>query len=106
VLLFPHSVCALKVARGILPSRRRRPSKDTFSGRLQNPPHGGQGLEPFVLIALHSGVCLLALCALAWEDTDFRNHLIAVEVAYAKKGKARGVPINEGLTEALSVMVK
>jgi integrase len=48
----------------------------------------------------------LALCALAWEDTDFRNHLIAVEVAYAKKGKARGVPINEGLTEALSVMVK
>jgi hypothetical protein len=39
--------------------------------------------------------------ALAWEDADFRNHLSTVDAAYAKNGKARGVPMNEVLTEAL-----
>jgi integrase len=57
--------------------------------------------EPLTLIALHSGGRPLALCRLAWEDTELQNHLIAVEAAHAKKGKGRGVPINGGLTGAL-----
>ena len=101
VQLFPHSVCSLTVAKEILPSQRRRPSKDTISGLLKNHPHGGPDLEPLVLIALHTGFRPLELFALAWEDTEFRNHLITVEAAYAKNGKARGVPMNEVLTEAL-----
>jgi hypothetical protein len=35
------------------------------------------------------------------KDTDFRNHLITVDAAYTKNGKAHGVPMNEVLTEAL-----
>lgn len=34
------------------------------------------------------------------KDTTFRHHLITVDAAYAKNGKARGVPMNEVLTEA------
>jgi hypothetical protein len=35
------------------------------------------------------------------KDTNFRNNLITVDAAYTKNGKARGVPMNEVLTEAL-----
>ena len=54
-----------------------------------------------MITALHTGFRPSEFFALAWEDTEFRNHLITVEAAYAKNGKARGVPMNEVLTEAL-----
>jgi integrase len=63
--------------------------------------HCGPDLKPLVITALHTGFRKSELLSLTWGNVDFRHRLIRVEAGYAKSGEARGVPMNEVLTQAL-----
>jgi integrase len=61
----------------------------------------GPDLKPLVITALHTGFRKSELLSLTWGNVDFRNRLIRVEAGYAKNGEARGIPMNEVLTQTL-----
>jgi integrase len=63
--------------------------------------HCGPNLKSLVITALHTGFRKSELLSLTWGNVDFRNRLIRVEAGYAKNQEARGVPMNEMLTQTL-----
>jgi integrase len=63
-------------------------------------------LRPFLIIALNTGMRRNEILSLKWENVNFANEFILIESARSKSGKAKKVPMNRLVVEALKSIPK
>jgi len=89
-------------------SRRKRILTFDEVERLQkvaDNPWSGH-LPLFLLIAIHTGMRKMEILSLRWEHIDFKNKYLIVTEERSKNGRARNVPMNRVIFDALKELDK
>jgi excisionase family DNA binding protein len=97
--IIPKNLIAGKrVKRLEEPNRRMRILTPEEASRLIDG--ADKGLQPFLIIALQTGMRRNEILSLGWKDIDFASHEIRVDAETSKSRKERFVPMNP-LVEAV-----